>query len=202
MPLAVTMWLDCRSPYSYLALEPALALEREFDVALAIKPFTLEIAGALNLADPAVVARGMRKIKYLYMDVRRFARPRGLTILGPRKVFDGTLAHLGLLLAADRGRDRKYLAALYPRFFERRIDVENADEVAGVLSDIGVDPADLAESRDGDGPARLAALNAEAEAAGVFGVPTFAVDGELFWGHDRIDLLRAHLAQRVPTAAG
>ena len=198
MPLAVTMWLDCRSPYSYLALEPALALERDFDVALAIKPFTLEIGGALNLADPAAVARGMRKIKYLYMDVRRFARPRGLTILGPRKVFDGALVHLGLLVAGGHGRGRDYLAAIYPLFFERRIDIENADEIAGVLSGIGVDPAGLAAARDGDGPARLAALDAEAEGQGVFGVPTFAVDGELFWGHDRVELLRGRLAEKAP----
>jgi 2-hydroxychromene-2-carboxylate isomerase len=44
-----------------------------------------------------------------------------------------------------------------------------------------------------EGPNALAAHQAEAEAAGVFAVPTFVVDGELFWGQDRIEFVRAKL---------
>lgn len=192
----VTLWLDCRSPYSYIAKDPAYALERDFDVALTVKPYTIEIAAAANLTDAASVARAMRKIKYLYRDVRRFAGPRGITILGPKKVFDATLAHLGLLYAMDNGAERAYLDAVYPRFFERRIDIEQAGEIEALLHDIGLDPAGLAKLRDGDGPARLKALNDEAEAQGAFGVPSFVVEGELFWGNDRLDLLRAHLTEK------
>ena len=46
----------------------------------------------------------------------------------------------------------------------------------------------------GDGPKELAAHQQEAESQGVFAVPTFVVDGELFWGQDRIDFVRAKLA--------
>ena len=41
---------------------------------------------------------------------------------------------------------------------------------------------------------RLARIAAEANEQGVFGVPTFILDGELFWGHDRVALLRERLA--------
>ena len=45
-------------------------------------------------------------------------------------------------------------------------------------------------------------LTDEALKQGVFGVPTFIVDGELFWGHDRMDLLARHLNGSVPPASG
>ncbi len=61
----VELWLDLRSPFSYLAKDPAYDLERDFEVELVLRPFGLNIAGAVNLSDPEAIARGMRKIKYL-----------------------------------------------------------------------------------------------------------------------------------------
>jgi 2-hydroxychromene-2-carboxylate isomerase len=60
----IDLWLDLRSPFSYLAKDPAYDLERDFEVELALRPFGLNIAGAVNLSDPEAIARGMRKIKY------------------------------------------------------------------------------------------------------------------------------------------
>lgn len=198
MPTSIPLWLDCRSPYSYLAMKAVDALERDFDVSIEPRPYSLDIKGIAGAAmmDPAPAARGLRRIKYLYMDVRRFATPLGLTILGPKKVFDFALAHIALLHAMDQGGARAFLDAIYPRFFERRIDIENSAEIEAVLHEIGLDLAGYAALRDGEGRARLAALDAEAEAAGVFAVPTFVLEGELFWGQDRVDLLRATLAKK------
>lgn len=198
MTTRVPLWLDCRSPYSYLAMKAIDGLERDFDVAVEPRPYSLDIKGIAGaaMADPAAAARGLRRIKYLYMDVRRFAVPLGLTILGPKKVFDGVLAHIAFLHAMDRGGTRAFLDAIYPRFFERRIDIESSAEIEAMLGEIGLDAAGYAALRDGEGRARLAALDAEAEAAGVFAVPTFVLDGELFWGQDRVGLLKAALAKK------
>lgn len=198
MATSIPLWLDCRSPYAYLAVKAIDALERDFDVTIEPRPYALDIKGIAGVAqaDPAAAARGLRRIKYLYMDVRRFAAPLGLTILGPKKVFDGALAHIALLHAMDRGKARAFLDAIYPRFFERRIDIENSAEIEAMLGEIDLDAAGYTVLRDGNGRARLAALDAEAETAGVFAVPTFVLEGELFWGQDRIDLLRATLAKK------
>lgn len=198
MATSVPLWLDCRSPYSYLAVKAIDALERDFDVTIEPRPYALDINGVAGAApgDPAAAARALRRIKYLYMDVRRFAAPLGLTILGPKKVFDGALAHIAFLHAMDRGKARPFLDAIYPLFFERRIDIENTAEIEAMLSGIGLDAAGYVALRDGGGRARLVALDAEANAAGVFAVPTFVLEGELFWGQDRIDLLRATLTKR------
>ena len=194
MARTLDLWLDLRSPYSFLAMEPAYALEREFGVTFNLRPFALEIGGAVNLNDPQVVARGLRKIKYLYADARRFATPRGLTILGPKKIFDQKLAHLAWLYADKSGKGRTLVDLAYARFFKRELDYEDRGAIDALLKESGVDPAGFQAFVAGEGPGELAAHQAEAEKQGVFAVPTFVVDGELFWGQDRIDFVRAKLS--------
>ena len=189
----VDLWLDLRSPYSYLAKDPAYDLEREFEAELHLRPFALNIAGVVNLNDPEAIARGMRKVKYLYADARRFANPRGLTLLGPRKIFDQTLIHLAWLYADRSGHGRAVIDLAYPRFFKRELDYEDRAAVMGLLTDAGVDAVGFDAFVAGEGPAELKRHQQEAEQQGVFAVPTFVVEGELFWGQDRIDFVRAKL---------
>ena len=194
MSRTVDLWLDLRSPYSFLAMAPAYALEKELGVMLRLRPFALYIGGAVNLNDPESVARGMRKIKYLYADARRFAGPRGITLLGPKKIFDQKLVHLAWLYAERNGKGRALVDLAYPRFFKRELDYEDRDAIDALLAEIGVDPAGFDAFAANDGPREIARHQADAEAQGVFAVPTFVVDGELFWGQDRIDFVRARLA--------
>jgi len=194
MSKTVDLWLDLKSPYSYLAKDPAYALEKDFGATLCLRPFNLDIGGSYNLNDPAVVQRGLRRIKYLYADVRRFANQRGLVIYGPKRIFDSRLIHLAWLFADTGGKGRALIDLAYPRFFKRELDYEDRAAVDVLLREVGIDPAgfDAFIAREGD--AALARHHEEAEAAGVFAVPTFVIDGELFWGQDRIDFVRAKLA--------
>ena len=194
MSRIVDLWLDLKSPYSFLAKDPAYALEKEFGIELRLRPFGLDIGGSYNLNDPAAAARGMRRIKYLYADVRRFANQRGMTILGPKRIFDSTLVHSAWLFAAKSGKERALIDLAYPRFFKRELDYEDRGAIGMLLKESGVDPAGFDAFATGEGPGELAAHQAEGEAQGVFAVPTFVVDGELFWGQDRIDFVRAKLA--------
>ncbi len=190
----VDLWLDLRSPFSFLAKDPAYDLERDLEVELRLRPFALDIASAVNLNDPEAIARGMRKVKYLYLDARRFANQRGITLLGPKKIFDQTLAHLAWLYAEKSNHGRALVDLAYPRFFKRELDYEDRAAVMSLLTDAGVDPAGFDAFAQGEGPAELKRHQQEAEQQGVFAVPTFVVDGELFWGQDRIDFVRARLA--------
>jgi 2-hydroxychromene-2-carboxylate isomerase len=194
MKRTIDLWLDLRSPFSFLAKDPAYELERDFEVGLRLRPFALDIAGSVNLSDPAAIARGMRKIKYFYLDARRFAKPRGITLLGPKKIFDQKLVHLAWLYAARSGHDRALIDLAYPRFFKRELDYEDRGAIGTLLQDAGVDPAGFDAFAAGDGPEELKRHQTEAEQQGVFAVPTFVVDGELFWGQDRLEFVRARLA--------
>lgn len=195
MARTVDLWLDLRSPYSFLAKDPAYALEKELGVTLRLRPFALNLAGVVNLNDPAALANGLRKVKYLYADARRFAGPRGITLLGPKKIFDQKLAHLAWLYAEKSGSARVLIDLAYPRFFKRELDYEDGGAIEALLKESGVDPAGFPAFAAGKGPGELAAHQAEAEKQGMFAVPTFVVDGELFWGQDRIDFVRAKLAR-------
>ena len=158
MSKSVDLWLDLKSPYSFLAKDPAYALERELGVTLRLRPYALDILGAYNVADPKVAERGLRRIKYLYLDVRRFANQRGMIIRGPQKIFDSTLIHLAWMFADAGGKGRALIDAAYPRFFKRELDYEDRAAVEALLKEIGVDLRGLRCLRDGrrSGPARPA----------------------------------------------
>jgi 2-hydroxychromene-2-carboxylate isomerase len=194
MSKSVDLWLDLKSPYSFLAKDPAYALERELGVTLRLRPYALDILGAYNVADPKAAERGLRRIKYLYLDVRRVAKQRGMIIRGPKKIFDSTLIHLAWMFADAKGKGRALIDTAYPRFFKRELDYEDRAAVVALLTDAGVDAAGFDAFAASDGPAELKRHQTEAEQQGVFAVPTFVVDGELFWGQDRIDFVRAKLA--------
>ncbi len=201
MSRPVDLWLDLRSPYSYLAKDPAYALETELGATLRLRPFSLNLATIANLNDPAALQNGLRKVKYLYADARRFATPRGITLLGPKKIYDQRLIHLAWLFAERSGRARALIDLAYPRFFKRELDYEDRGAVGMLLKEVGVDPSGFDAFAAGDGPKELAAHQQAGETAGVFAVPTFVVDGELFWGHDRIDFVRAKLLSSGPRAS-
>lgn len=189
----MTLYTDYKSPYAYLAKDPAFELAEEFGVELVIRPFTLDIPNAFGDLDNRTDAQ-WRKVRYLYQDMRRFANQRGLRVLGPQKVFDSTIAAIGMLYAQREGCFRAYHDEVFRRFFLRELDIEQPELIVAALGDAGANTDGFADYMAGEGHAALEESNAAGQEHGVFGVPSFIVDGELFWGHDRIDFVRERLA--------
>jgi 2-hydroxychromene-2-carboxylate isomerase len=196
MVCEVTLYIDLRSPYSYLAKAEALALARDFAVRLDWLPFAIDIEGAYGGEVASRSERDWRKVRYLYMDARRLANRQGLIVRGPQKIFDPTIAHIGLLFAKAQGIFAAYHAAVSDRFWRRALDIEDQSAIGAIISEIGGDRDGFTHYLAGPGRADYAATVAAAEARGVFGVPSFLLDGELFWGADRIWLLRERLAAK------
>src|SRR5208337_3976696 len=124
-------------------------------------PHELNIRGAFGGDLDERPERDWRKIRYLYLDARRHANARGMIIRGPEKIFDSKLALMSGLWADRHGLFRPYSDRVFERFFNR-------DALH-------------------DGPRELADAFAAGDRDGVFGVPTFIVDGEPFWGNDRVE---------------
>src|SRR5215212_10215531 len=110
----VTVYIDYKSPYAYLAKDLVYALEREFAVRIDWLPYVLDIPsflGSAKLDESGRVieenrnAHQWRRVKYSYMDCRRQARKRGLVIRGTQKIWDSTLAAGGMLYAKRQGKD-------------------------------------------------------------------------------------------------
>jgi 2-hydroxychromene-2-carboxylate isomerase len=193
MPTEIALYTDYKSPYAYLAKAGAYRLEDDFDVVVRWLPYTLDIPSYLGSVEDRN-AHQWRRVRYSYMDARRLANKQGLTVRGPQKVFDSRPASIGLLYAQDQGVFRAYNDLVFERFWKRELDVADVAALAAVLREAGADAGDFPRFVAEEGGARHDRIRAEAEAAGVFGVPMFVLDGELFWGGDRIDLLRERLA--------
>jgi 2-hydroxychromene-2-carboxylate isomerase len=201
----VTVYIDYKSPYAFLAKDLAYDLARDFPVRLDWLPYVLDIPSFLGSAtldaNGRVVeqhrnAHQWRRVKYSYMDCRRQATKRGLTIRGTRKIWDSTLAAAGLLYAKRQGDGvlRRYNDVVFERFWQRALDIEDPSVIAAVLAEAGADIAGFAAYAAGEGPREVDRISRAAEAAGIFGVPSFVVDGELFWGSEHLPDIRAMLA--------
>ena len=188
----VTVYIDYKSPYAYLAKDSAWELEREFDVRVDWLPYTLEIPEFLGTVEGRNPHQ-WRRVRYSYMDARRLANRRGLTVRGPQKLFDSSIAAIGMLYAQRHDVFRKYNDLVFDRFWKRALDIEDREAIAAVLSEAGAPIADFPDYLDGDGRLAHDRICRQAEEIGVFGVPTFVVDGEIFWGGDRLWMVREKL---------
>jgi 2-hydroxychromene-2-carboxylate isomerase len=192
-PEELKLYYDTKSPFAYLAAEPAFALPERYAVALRWIPFVLRLKGPGQRSQYSDW-----KARYSYLDARRWANKRGgFKIMGPPKIYDSTPSLIGGLFAEREGFFREYLLETYRRFFERRLEIDVADEVAALVAELrGAEAEDAYRAfLAGDGPKQLDACVEEGHADHVFGVPIFAFRGELFWGHDRIPLLEERLAE-------
>jgi len=204
-PRTVTVYFDYKSPYAYLAKDLAYDLERDLPVRVDWLPYVLDIPSFLGSArvdeNGRVVeeqrnAHQWRRVRYSYMDCRRQARKRGLTIRGPQKIWDSTLAARGMLYAKRQGAAvlRRYHDLTFERFWKRELDIEDPDVVGAVLTEAGADTAGFSAYSAREGSEELKRVCRAAEAIGVFGVPTFVIDGELFWGREHLSEIRTMLA--------
>lgn len=212
MTATVTVYIDLKSPYAYLALAPTRRLAQECGVALDWLPYTLNIPDYLGSArldaEGRVVEENRsphqwRRVRYAYMDVRRYANLRGMTIRGTQKIWDSSIASIAMLYAREQDAailDR-FLDLAYPPFWRRELDIEDAGVVRDLLDRAGADTAGFPDWLAGPGRALHDRLRAEAEAAGVFGVPFYIYEGENFWGREQLPLLRYRITGELPPYA-
>ena len=190
-PVEVKMYSDFKSPYAFLAFDPAFALQDRFHVTLKWKPFQLRLKGKGERSQYSEY-----KVKYSYMDARRWANMRGgLMIRGPLKIFDTTPALIGGLYAGKHGKLRDYGNKVFDLFFKRELAADEADAVAPVVESVGLTAQGFREYLAGEGPADYERAQQDAVADQVFGVPMFYFNGEPFWGYDRMDLLEQRLTE-------
>lgn len=203
----LTAYVDLKSPYAYLAIEPTRRLARRCGVKLDWLPYTLDIPSYLGSAkvdeSGQVIEQDRsphqwRRVKYAYMDVRRYANLRGLTIRGTVKIWDTRLASIGLLWAREQGRADAYLDALFPPFWRRELDAEDFDAIVAKLSEAECQTAGFSGWAKGEGEVLHDRLRAKAEANGVFGVPWYTFGEEVFWGREALPLIAQRITGVLP----
>lgn len=186
MPTA-SWYFDFVSPFAYLQL-PALRALRE---RLVIEPVPIVFGAVLarhGQLGPAEIA-GKREFTYRF--VQWEAGRAGIGLRFPPAHPFNSLAALRLCIAAGGGWDA--VTAIFEHLWRDGRSGTSAGELADVAAALGIDDASAAIAAD-DAKARLRANTDAALAAGVFGVPTLALGGELFWGNDATPMIEAWLA--------
>ena len=204
-PLIV--YIDYKSPYAYLAIDPTYALENELGIEIDWRPFTLDIPsylGSARLSNEGKVVEQNRtpgqwtKVKYAYHDVRRYGALRGIVVRGAVKMWDSSLVGIAMLWAKDQDRAvlRAYSNLVYERFWKRELDLEDAGVIERVLAEAGAQTTGFRDYATGEGRVLHDNIQRNAFDAGIFGVPTFIVDGEIFFGREHLPRIRWMLAGR------
>ena len=203
-PLIV--YLDFKSPYAYLAKDPTRQLARDFGIAVDWRPLTLDIPsylGSAKVNDAGKVVeqnrtpRQWQGVRYAYMDAKRYARLKDILLYGPKKIWDSSLAAVGLLWTrSDSAVQGRYMDSVYERFWRRELDIEDARVVAAAIADAGGDGDGYLRYLAGAGRAQHDALQARLHDAGIFGVPTYVVAGEIFFGREHLPMVRWLLGER------
>jgi 2-hydroxychromene-2-carboxylate isomerase len=188
------------SPWAYLGFDHFHAIARKHGVAIHYRPVLLtEVfseTGGLPLARRHPVRQA-----YRLMELQRWRAKRGVELkLRPKGLpFDQTLAdRIAIALMEARISPEAYLRAAHRAVFVEERNLADELELAALLKTLG-QPLSILESAMSDRIGDLYAANREyALSAGIFGAPSYVLDGEVFWGQDRLDLLDDALASGRP----
>ena len=199
----VRIYTDFKSPYAFVANKRLFELEENYDVELEWLPYTLRIPEFMGTVEERT-PHFWRKVRYSYMDARRHANAQGLTMKGPRRIYDAFYSSAGMLFAQRQGLFRPYHETVFRRFWSHDLEIDELSDISGVIASVGGSANEFEAYAHGPARAEHDRIIDEAEALGVFGVPTMVFNGELFWGGDRIDMLieRIQDPQSIATALG
>lgn len=205
MESPLTVYIDYKSPYAYIAKDPTYALEEEFGITINWLPLTLNIASYLGSAKKnrsgALIEnqrspRQWALVKYAYYDARRYAALRGLTLRGTEKIWDSSLAAIGMLWikhTADSNRLKAYTDRIFERFWKRELDIEDIVVIKKIFHEVGVASQGFNEYLSGQGRQTHDQLQEAILGEGLIGVPTYQIDGEIYFGREHLPRVRWHL---------
>jgi len=199
--MTLRFYYDIVCPFAYIASTRVAALAAEAGVELEYRPILL--GGLLKGVGSPVVpmdAMNAAKLRLTELDAYRQAELAGLSVQYPQAHPIRTVNAMRLLIAVESVHRPALTADLYRAYWEGGEDVADLGVLAEIAAPYGLDARAVAV--DPDVRQGLFDATAEAVSAGAFGVPTFEVDGAIFWGADRMHLVRRALGLApVPPAA-
>jgi 2-hydroxychromene-2-carboxylate isomerase len=200
-PRTVDFYFDFSSTNSYFAafMLPEVCAR----TGAAMRWMPLHSAALFRGTGFDVMAMTSRKARYLWRDHARYAITTGLPFRRPSRFPIKTALALRCVLAVDRARGggnsggdarARFSQAVFRAYWERDENIADAEVIGALLLSQGFEPDSVlklsasTEIRD-----ELRSIVDTAAARGVFGVPTFFVGEEMFWGKDRLDFVERWL---------
>lgn len=190
-PSPIDFYFEFSSPYGYIASQLADAFEQRIGRPLAWRPILL--GPVFKTTGQAPLTQLPLKGPYSLRDFERSARWHGVAYAHPPKFPIGTVAAMRAFYWThdrDPAQARRLAKSLYSSFFAQGRDISDAGTVLDIAQAAGVDRAALAAGIEDAALKERAKREVEgAIARGVFGSPFFIVDGEPFWGVDRMPMM-------------
>jgi 2-hydroxychromene-2-carboxylate isomerase len=189
------IYWDFSSPFAYLGSTQAEAVAKKYGATLVWKPMLLGgVFRAIGQADVPMSTWSSAKQKYTFDDMNRWAAYWGVPFKFPSNFPTNSLKAMRVYLALPEDRRDAYRQRTFEAYWAEDRNIAD-DAVLGEL--IGDDrEAILARTQDAGVKKLLIDATEQAVKAGVFGAPTWVVDGkELFWGQDRLALVERELAR-------
>ena len=196
MTKQVEFFFDFGSPYSYLAYKELPRVAARTGATIVWRPMLLGgVFKATGNHSPADIPL---KQQWSQTDTECWARRYDVPFRHNPHFPVNTLALMrGAIGYQRQGADAfaRYVDAIFRAMWEDARNLNDPQEIGKVLVDAGMDPRQaLAMLDDPEVKAELKRVTEEAVARGIFGAPSFIVDGELFWGNDRLLFVEERLA--------
>lgn len=193
MTKSVEFLFDFGSPTSYLAYKQLPKITARHGARIVWTPILLgAVFKATGNTSPATIPA---KARYMNQDLARFAKRYGVVLSFNAHFPVNTLPLMrGAVAYLPTNNFDLYVNAIFDAMWAHPRNLNDQGEIAHVLNDIGIEPDDfLARIERPDVKEKLKANTESAVARGVFGAPTFFVNGEMFFGQDRLDFVEEKL---------
>jgi carboxymethylenebutenolidase len=185
------------SPWMFLGHDRFVKIARDAGATVAVKPVNFgeifPVSGGLPLSK-----RAPQRQAYRLVELKRWSEHLGIRMNIQPKFFpaNGDLAACWILAAGEIGQEHALAltGAVSKALWTQERDIADAQTLASLAQDLGLDSRAL-NARAPAMTERYAALTKEAIDRGVFGAPSYVIDGEIFWGQDRLDFVARKLAK-------
>lgn len=200
MSKTVDFIFDFGSPNAYLAWKALPAIAARHGASVKLIPCLLGgIFKATGNQAPGVAFSGVKgKLDYEMLEMRRFIAAHGLTAFrfNPHFPVNTLLLMRGQIAAQRAGVGGPYLEAMLKGMWEDGLKLDDPEVFVAAADAAGLDGAALlAATGEAEVKAELVANTEAAVARGVFGIPTFFVGDEMFFGKDRLGQVEAELSR-------
>lgn len=193
-------YFDCSSPWTYLAFTRVHEVAARTGAQIVWKPIL--VGGVFNAVNQGVYQKRAnpepRQKAYYDKDMQDWARLCGVRIVWPPRVFpvNSVAAMRGAYHALDAGRLVPYATAVFAAYWGEDRDISRREVLADCAAAAGLDAAAfLASLDDPANKDRLRAATDELIGRGGFGSPTMFIDGDMYFGNDRLPLVEAALTK-------
>lgn len=200
MTKTIELIFDFVSPNAYLIWSPLKDLAEKYGATIEVTPAFLGGMHKLTGNAPPFVrdAEVKGKNDYAMLEMNRFIKKHGLTKfrMNPKFPFN-TITLQRMLVALEPEKRVGFIDRLLPAIWEQGLDVTDGDTLGKILHNAGFDGQELlARTQDPVVKQTLIDNTEKAVERGAFGIPTLYVDGEMYFGKERLGQIEDQLSSR------